>query len=114
MTIDEIKRRNADRGHHFFDRSTMRFFRSRVGKWTVRGEDDRVYFITSEQFDEQSDRRFTIRAMETDGAVNTVGEFQAFADLRTAKRAAVKIARSARSATSAAGSATDSAQEVSE
>ena len=97
MTIDEIKRRNADRGHHFFDRSTMRFFRSRVGKWTLLGEDDKVYFVTSEQFIGSDriphPRRFTVRAMNPDGEINTVGEFQAFPDLRSAKRAAVKIAK---------------------
>jgi len=97
MTIHEIKQRNRERGHYFFEPASMRFFRSRVGSWTLRGEDDRVYFVTSEQF-VGSDRhpharRYTVRAMEADGVVNTVGEFQAFATLREAKRAAQVIAK---------------------
>lgn len=80
-TIDDVKRINKEKGYHFFDRDTMRFFRSRIEKDQLRfGQliDDK-YFITSEQFDEDSPRLYTVRKFNSErGSMNTVGEFQEF------------------------------------
>jgi len=37
-TIDRIQQTNRERGFHFFDSSTMRFFRSRVMAQTFEGK----------------------------------------------------------------------------
>ena len=81
---------NGRAGHHFFDRDTARFFRSR---W----DDGRMYggrfFITSEQFEGSNGRRaaraYTVRIANLDGTVGgDVGEFQAYATLAQARKAA--------------------------
>lgn len=72
-TISEIKAHNKQIGNHFFDRSTMAFFNSRILTRVFRG----IYFVTSEQFDENSPRLYTIRAC-LNGSIETVGKFQGF------------------------------------
>jgi len=60
-STDDIIRHH--RGH-YFDKSTMRFFRSRVLLSAFPGKDE-VYFVTSEQFvgsTETKPRRYTVRA----------------------------------------------------
>lgn len=75
-TIADVKRINNDRGFHFFSKSTMRFFSSRIEtKGTLI---NRQYFITSEKFDSSSPRLYTIREAKSDGNINTVGEFQQY------------------------------------
>jgi hypothetical protein len=81
VTIEQIKTANA--GHHFFDRDTMRFFRSRVSSRTYVGRDGRIYFVTSEQR-RGAARRYTVRVTIDGTNINSVPEFQAFADARTA------------------------------
>ena len=62
-------------GSHFFDRGTMKFFRSRVLPTVYTGPGG-VYFVTSEQFNDTSARRFTVRAFDPAKAdINTLGEF---------------------------------------
>ena len=56
-TMDEIKSVNAAAGYHYFDASTMRFFRSRVGDTVYQGHGG-VYFVTSEQFVASDGTRF--------------------------------------------------------
>lgn len=78
---------------HWFDPSTMRFFNSRVGALVYGG----VYFVSSERYDDNSPRLYSIRAFnfyqqqrDTDGRVViacnvwTVGEFQGFSSARAA------------------------------
>lgn len=87
QSIDAIKSANRDAGMHFFEASTLRFFRSRIGRTVYRGK----YFVTSEQFVDSRGvahaRRFTIRVAGPDGDINTVGEFQAYATSADAIRA---------------------------
>lgn len=76
-TIADVKRANAEAGGHFFDRSTLAFFDSQVGR-TVHGG---RYFVTSEQFhgpDGSEPRRWTIREVLPTGDIETVGEFQQY------------------------------------
>ena len=90
FTIAQIKRANADAGHHFFERSTMRFFDSRIAsRHPIGGR----YFVTSERFSLAYPRLYTVRECGENGHVNTVGKFQAYITVEAAKRAAEQLAR---------------------
>lgn len=79
-SIEEIRAANAAAGNHFFDHSTMKFFRSRTLPRVYQGSGG-IYFVTSEQFVPSSGfpdaRRFTVRRFrpEEDADIRTVGEF---------------------------------------
>ena len=62
----------AGRTGHFFDSDTMRFFKSRIG--AVRIKDDVWFFVTSEK-PPHGKRMYSVRKMELDGNIETVGEF---------------------------------------
>ena len=86
--ITEIRNANERLGHHFFEDGNLRFFRSRIGSSVYGGR----YFITSEQFDANSPRLYTIREAKPNGRIDTVGEFQQYASHAQATRAAKKLA----------------------
>jgi hypothetical protein len=81
--ITEVKDANKGIGHHFFDRDTMRFFNSRVEGGILKG----CYFITSERYDTDRPKEYTVRIAHEDGQVDTVYEFQAFGTRADAKEA---------------------------
>jgi hypothetical protein len=56
-TIDQIKADNKGIGNHWFDADTMRFFNSRVNRKVYDGH----LFVSSEQFDSDSPRLYSIR-----------------------------------------------------
>jgi len=89
--ITEIKRANKQAGQHWFSTSTMRFFESRAHPGVYGGR----YFISSEQFIDSrgnaDPRRYTIREAAPDGTVDTVGDFQGFPSLETAKAFAKEL-----------------------
>ena len=60
-------------GGHWFDRSTMRFFRSMLSRSAYVGPGG-VYFVSSEQFDDGARRAYTVRAWRGSD-VATVGDF---------------------------------------
>jgi hypothetical protein len=76
-------------GGHWFDRSTMRFFGSLVGReaWPVESG---ALFISSELDMHHGDRRFTVRTF--DSATGEIGDsvhgFRAFGSRDEARRAA--------------------------
>ena len=74
MRLEEFKRLNAEKGYYFFERDTMRFFKSRLNDWDyVTG-----YFITSERRDDY-DRKYTVRKADFEnGNVRLISEFQKF------------------------------------
>ena len=80
-SIDEIKVANNDIGHHWFEPTSMRFFRSRVSNKVYGGH----YFISSERYDDNSPRLFSIRKAADDGSISTVGEFQKYKTRRAAE-----------------------------
>lgn len=84
-----IKDRNRQGGFYFFSEGALRFFRSRVH--------DEVYgagfFVTSEQFDDEAPRYYTVRFARSDGSVTTVGEFQQYASRSGAHAAAGRYAK---------------------
>ena len=73
-TIRQIQYHNATTGHHFFEPSTMRFFSSRIHSDVYGG----CIFVTSEKGTHQSTRLYTVRKIEDDGNITTIGGFQAF------------------------------------
>lgn len=93
-TIAAIKEANRKAGHHFFEADSMRFFRSKIARGVIIAG---RLFITSEQFvpsDGPPDpRRYSVRVAHDNGSVATVGEFQAYATLAEAHRAAKEMAR---------------------
>lgn len=72
-------------GGHFFDDGTMRFFKSRTPQYAIR-QGQYFYFITSEKFDYDSPRLYTIRCMcEKCGSITTLGNFQEYSTRTEAK-----------------------------
>lgn len=69
---------NPGEGRHFFDRATMRFFRSQLPRTGYRGPGG-VFFVTSEQFQPSTGpahaRRYTVRKLVGEGDIKTIGEF---------------------------------------
>ena len=71
----DVKRINRDNGKYFFEKGALKFFNSRIGN-TLYGN---KYFVTSEQYNENFPRLYTIRMFDVNtGSVDTVGEFQEF------------------------------------
>ena len=85
FVIQQIKDANKAIGHHWFEPGTLRFFNSRVSGPVIGN-----MFVSSEKGPDGV-RRYTIRKC-TNGAINTVGEFQAYATKAQALRALRAIA----------------------
>jgi hypothetical protein len=84
-TMADVRAANRLIGNHWFERSTMRFFKCRIESTLVRGQ----YFITSEERPD-GPRRYSVRCAKPDGTIDTVGEFFAYLtkeDARDAIRA---------------------------
>lgn len=87
--VEAVRKANRTIGHHWFDPSSMRFFSSHIN-----GADKLInkrFFISSEQFDSNSPRLYTIRVVLPNGEVDTYGEFQAYKSRSEAIKAAHKI-----------------------
>lgn len=81
--MSEVKQTNKAHGYYWFEKDTMRFFRSRVSNAVYGGR----YFISSEQFDYESPRLYTIREAYDDGGIHDASEFQEFTSWQQAKHA---------------------------
>lgn len=79
-TIDELKEANERINNHWFSDQTMSFFKTRI-----ESQIHNNYFITSELAPGASNRRYTIRKANSDGSVNTYGEFQEFSTFEAAE-----------------------------
>ena len=95
VSIATIRAANEAAGRHFFDRDSMRFFRSRIESSNAHlsGDGKRAYFVTSEQFVPSSDipapRKYTVRVADREtGDVDTHGDFQGYGNFDDAKEAA--------------------------
>lgn len=84
---------------HWFDRDTMRFFRSRIPEYAVEGPGG-IYFHSSER-GPSGVRRYSVRrAIPAPGhtphavrySIETVGDFQGFGSSRAASKAAIDLA----------------------
>jgi hypothetical protein len=72
-SMADVESANRQIGNHWFDRDTMRFFNTKIESGLIGGK----YFITSERYDEDRPRRYSVRRADTDGTIDTVGEFHA-------------------------------------
>jgi len=94
-TLATIKRESAELGSLFFDKGAVRFFNSRLIEHIHEGPGG-TFFITSEQFDENTPRLYTVRKFDPSkgrGCVETVGEFQQYETSRAAHKAAGRLAQ---------------------
>ena len=94
--VDDYQRTSSG---HFFDKGAMRFFNSRVQGF-LRGDGSQAYFVTSERYDKNAKRMFTIRQVTRKKSDNfhgykydieTVFGFQSFKSVATAKRHIEKL-----------------------
>jgi hypothetical protein len=81
-TITEIKNASKENGGFFFDKGTMKFFNSRIGKKVYYGK----YFITSERYDDSCPRKYTVRICNDDGSIDSVSTFQQFSSIKEAEK----------------------------
>lgn len=82
-SISELKALHKSNGWHFFDRGAMAFFNSRIESGIIGGR----YFITSERFNDDTPRKFTVRTFDERGSVDTLGEFCGHLDKESARDA---------------------------
>lgn len=76
-----LENHNKNTGHHFFDAATMRGFYSRAQ--TIPPYRGRV-FVTSEKFSYNSPRKYSVREVQPDGGIKTIGDFGAFTSRQSA------------------------------
>ena len=77
----DVRQANQDIGHHWFERSTMRFFNTKIESRLIAGK----RFITSERGPQDTRKKYTIREAQADGTIDTIGTFQGFSTLAQAK-----------------------------
>lgn len=89
-TMESIRREYAPgEGAHWFDRDTLRFFRTRLPEGGYSGPGG-VFFVTSEK-SPHGPRRYTVRHLTGPGRIHTVGKFCTLPRF-TADRLALKYA----------------------
>lgn len=86
-TRDLINAVRESHSPYFFTPDTMRFFKSRLASY-IRHVSGGVIFITSEKYDDNSPRLYTVRMFTRDGRINELSEFQEYKTIEAAKRAA--------------------------
>lgn len=91
----EIRERSQKKGGYFFSPETMRFFSSRISS-LMWFKDDLIYFITSEADKgyiqhKGSTRAYTVRTIDSNGNIETIGEFQQYETLYQARKAIKEI-----------------------
>jgi hypothetical protein len=94
-TISQIAQANKALGHHWFEPATKRFFASRVLSDVYQTSQNGVgaYFVSSERCNLSGESRlYTVRRALSNGAIETVGAFQAYDTARQAKAAAKRFA----------------------
>lgn len=70
-TIAELQELNIANGGCWFSKDTIRFFRTRIESGILYGH----YFISSEQREDDTPRKFTVRSFDDEGGIDTIGEF---------------------------------------
>lgn len=90
-SIADIKAKNRQIGHHWFDADTLRFFDSKIYPRLYHVTEG-AYFVTSERGPDLV-RKYTVRFAKSSGKIETVGEFQQYATHDGANEAAKNYAR---------------------
>lgn len=95
--LDQIKRAAASAGSHWFEKSTLRFFSSRISShvYSVPGG---ALFVSSEQFQgfgtEAGPRLYSVRSCTFKGSIDTVGGFQQHESSKAAHKEALRLVMS--------------------
>ena len=76
----------------FFSPNTLRFFGSRIYWHTLTEIDGGYLFITAEDNWNATERRFSVRFVNADFGIETLGEFMGYATLDHAKTALKNVA----------------------
>ena len=72
---------------HWFDKETMSFFKCKLPSMGIL-HGNHYYFVSSEQGPTvESSRRYTVRTMDLNGKMSTIGEFQEYETLGKANTA---------------------------
>jgi len=71
---------------NWFDKGTMQWFNSRIESKVIYGR----FFISSEQYDDETPRLYTIRYATDQGDIETLGEFQDYKTPAAARTALKK------------------------
>tara|TARA_Y100001938_G_scaffold147071_1_gene227460 strand:- start:547 stop:858 length:312 start_codon:yes stop_codon:yes gene_type:complete len=79
-TIREVRALNKAQGYNFFSPDTLQFFNSIVAEDVFGG----CVFVTSEQNGYGNPRLYTIRAIQANGRIETLSDFQEFETLNQA------------------------------
>lgn len=82
-SIDEIREFSTAQGSYWFEQESMDTFGSVVYDPVYYGH----YFISSEETWDGNDHLFTIRYCDDEGIIFTVGDFQEYATLESARDA---------------------------
>jgi len=89
MQLNEFKILNRKNGFHFFDKETIKFFKSKILNWSETG-----YFISSE-INPEGIKGYTIRkAQFKTGNVKTISRFMEFSSIEDAKTTMKKLINS--------------------
>jgi hypothetical protein len=89
-SINQIKKYNADQGYHYFEKGTMDFFNSITMGMVFAGR----IFITSEKFMSphgNGPRRWSLRYIDDDGSIGTIGDFQRYTEAHEAISDAAEV-----------------------
>lgn len=81
-------RANCD---YWFAPDTLKFFGSRIYWHTLTETKDGYLFITSEDNFDRTEKRFSVRSVNADYDIDTLGEFLGYATLAHAKTALKNI-----------------------
>jgi hypothetical protein len=97
-TIEEIKTANKKSGGHWFDEGAIRFFNSRMlDEWVFPKPTPPKYttgaLFVSEETGPNEIPGYTIRQANSDGTIETLGEFQEYENLDDALRVALTLSR---------------------
>jgi hypothetical protein len=78
IPIDEVMRANSENFGHFFEPAAIRFFNSRCNQYAAL-QDGLAYFVTSEKFNDETGRKYTIRVCCLGcGAIQDINGFQKY------------------------------------
>jgi hypothetical protein len=80
-TIEQVIRTNYAIGARFFSDNNMSFFGSKVESGLIGGK----FFITSETTLDRLGTAYTIRMVDNDGNIETVGEICQYSSVKTAQ-----------------------------
>jgi len=90
---DKVNSQNKH-SHRWFDKETLRFFRSKVAETCFVSDDgERWYFVSSERAPEATKRLYTVRFFNhVSGQIGTVGAFQQYSYAVPAEKEAKRLA----------------------